>query len=356
MYTNSTMLLIWYSDVLMCILLTVITIILTLITFKNVYKSHSECSTSSKLPAKPIFYVSLCIVFISFNMVSMSALCEQSLLLILPDTNQPLICDIVHILCFIVWGINNLSIDVLQISRLRAVFMKIPRLRLSKYTYYYFLFSFTFVWIIIVAAGPFLIVLHHQHGEHISIPYNVYTETIDLDGNGVICVLRDVFDYLMIQLVFMIAIVLGHLSIWFLFVRKLYALISDINTASKGCELDQFQMECIKLMKEQTMLVAIIVASILFSWVLTWIFHGYVGHFFIMLSIITTLIGIFVSFSFNRYYFELLRCDKCTVYFCKWFEIRILGKISVHRAEINIVETHKTEPTSNTVDHQVETV
>eukprot|EP01084_Bolivina_argentea_P029133 54075_1 len=354
MHTNSSMLLIWYTDVLMCILLTVITIILTLITFKNVYnKSHSECSSSNKLPANPTFYISLCIVFISFNMVSMSALCQQSLLLLLPDTNQQLTCDIIHIVCFAAWGINNLSIDVLQISRLRTVFIKIPRLRLSKHSYYYFLVFFTFVWIIIVAAGPCLIFFHHQH---ISIPYNIYTETIDLDGNGVVCVLRDVFDYLMIQLVSMIAIVFGHLSIWFLFVRKLYALISDINTVSKGCEIDEFQMECIQLMKEQTMLVAIIVVSILSSWVLTWIFHGYVGHFFIMLSIITTLIGIFVSFSFNRYYFELLRCDKCTVYFCKWFEKRILGKISLHRAEINIVKTHKTAPTSNTADHRVEAV
>ena len=53
---------------------------------------------------------------------------------------------------------------------------------------------------------------------------------------------------------------------------------------------------------------------------------GLLGQVFITLDFVVTPFIIFLGFKCNRYYFELLRCDKLAVCCCKGFEKRVIRK------------------------------
>ena len=183
-------------------------------------------------------------------------------------------------------------------------------------------------------------------------PYNIYDQKVDFDGYGVTCsVLASVKENLTLKLLLFssgVIIFSGNIFVWSLFLIKLRKLRNLTRTSNNIESKD----DLIILMKEQTLIVALAVSSTLILYIIQ--MTGFLGQLFVTLDFVVTPFIIFLSFKFNRYYFEKLKCDKLALYCCSIFE-RKREEIEMKMAEI-VVNKSNSPPIPSLAVHDIPSI
>ena len=152
-------------------------------------------------------------------------------------------------------------------------------------------------------------------------PYNIYTKSVSTDGSGITCSLFasgkvDIYTTLVLLSAGMF-IFIGNIVAWSLFIYQFYGLIKFTK-----CSLDKGDVdELMVTIKEQTLIVGLAVGSTIFLYMVQ--MTGFLGQFFVTMDFVITPIIIFLCFRYNRYWFELLKCDKLAIMCCKRVENRL---------------------------------
>eukprot|EP01084_Bolivina_argentea_P097697 175623_1 len=331
----------WYSDI--CIISTalIICILLSIITVRSI------CCGSK--PLRNTLTLQVCVVFVSIILYLFINLLRVISLTIIGDTkSQQRICNIENSISLILFGTYNLAIDIFLINRLKTVFKHSP-FELSDCMHYAYIIALSIFWCMWMINTAFMIITNDAK------PYNIYTESIDTNGHATTCLVTAAHNtsqgLKLVLFLAMMGLFFGNLIVWILFTRKLYFLLklqSGIldgmrKTKSKYMTLDD--SEFIELMKRQTMLVGIMIFVTVCTFSLTIVIQF--GQLLVTINSINQLFTIFLSFRFNKYYFELFKCNKCSQFCCQWFENIIMNKITLTLDSSTANSTIPTEPTLN---------
>eukprot|EP01084_Bolivina_argentea_P146365 256304_1 len=360
----------WYIDIIIISIALIICTILSVIALKTFPKPNS-----GKL-SKSVYAVFIStLLYLSVNLLRVISLPLFST----TAQSQHLICGIETSMFLFFFGINNLSIDAFFIHRLDAIFQNTP-VQLSKCVYYAYIITLTVYWTLWMSITAFAV------SENNAAPYNIYTESFDIDGNGTTCMVQN--DAEMFKLVLATAIIglfIGNFTVWILFTRKFFHLLkltqhtftkypqkniscnsdgqqtdtvtkttititdansetsvhdqSEINIQNEDSTEKQFQMEFINVMRDQTMLVSLMVFTSCFAFLITMFIS--VGQLLVTIAYIITLLTIFLSFKVTRYYFDLLGCKIFSKCCCYYFEKCLSKKIGLSNDEIQLTNISK---------------
>ena len=295
----------WYCDQIVIYLGIIISIVLLILTKKRLVDSTTNSNQKTPKPLQFWIYA----FFIS-NVFQMFSLSTQiiSLPIIGTSINQSKTCQIVNVIGYISGPLFYIAEFNLFMERLYLSF-KNSLFAISKCKNYTIRVSQICIWIVIGVAASIIID---------TSPYNIYTSSVDFDGNGVTCSIVASGGDIATALIFLFASstkVFGNMLLWILFMRKLYKVIK-FTKATKDKDM-------IMLMKEQTLIVALMLLSTLIFYTIQIMMP--LGQVFIILDFVITPCIVFLCFKFNRYYFEILGCDKLAQCCCSTFEKRIIG-------------------------------
>ena len=290
---------------------------------------------SLKLWIYSLYFSHLFFMTSTIAQVSMLPILKASGIII----NQQKTCKIilVHMHIFASW--YHISIFNIFMERLYRLFQK-SVFEISKYKNTVIRTIHFIVWLIIGVSSAFITD---------PSPYNIYTSSVDLNGDGVTCSLftsdKVDFDTNLILFSAGMAILIGNILAWALFMYQFYTIIKFTTNVNKNKNVKKND-DLLKLMKEQTLIVALSVSSTLIFYMIQ--MTGILGQFFVTLDFVITPFIIFLCFKCNRYYFQLLRCDKLAVCCCKGFEKRVIKKVMDEKiaASIAMAQIPKITPTS----------
>ena len=244
----------------------------------------------------------------------MISTCAQvSMLPIFKFLNIKMACKIIliHMHIFAPWyhvSLFNLFMQRIYILCNGSLF-EISKFRFMVIRIFHFI-----VWLIIAISSSFITD---------PSPYNIYTSSVD-HVNGYTCSLFvsskvDIYPTIVIMIAGL-TIFSANIFAWGLFMYKFAEIIKFTSNANQ--QNNGFQ----RIMMEQTLIVALAVSSTVIFYMIQ--MTGFLGQFFVTLDFVVTPIVIFLGFNCNRYYFELLKCDKLAISCCSSFENRILAKVS----------------------------
>eukprot|EP01084_Bolivina_argentea_P201525 344469_1 len=345
----------WYIDIVIISTALLICSILTTITFKSICKSAKSMKVSKIIYA--VFISTLLYLFLNLSRVISLPMFNTT------AQTQKFICHVTSSMFFMFFGINNLSIDLFLVYRLKTIF-KNSLFTLSKCVYYSYIIALTFYWSVWVLLAAFGVSQNH------AVPYNVYTESVDTTGNGVTCTVQKPSEmFKSILCLAIIGLFIGNFVIWIIFTRKFYALLKSTHVMyaeGKSCahiekstapipiqnsqkdvvrnRVDSsekhIEEEYVTIMRDQTMLVSLMVFVTCFSFIISMYIR--LGQLLITIGEINMLLSIFLSFRFNRYYFHILGCEKLSKCCCMCF-VRSIKKRVGMQPEIQLAK-HLSKP------------
>ena len=273
--------------------------------------------STSKLPIRLKIWI---YIYFTVNVILLlSGTLLEIILFITPSSNQSTTCAIPFKTHKYSAGLVQIALFNFFMDRLYCAFVATP-LEINKYGNY-IPRIIHFIWF---QVSQLLSIWNSSY-----TPYNVYNEEVSYDGNGVECIFIFPLQPTTTWIGYFMqssGTIIAEIFVWILFMKRLYqTMVFYTNQPEKYKQNEEF----ITLMKEQTLIVAIAVFSTILNWTLFTM--QIFGFFWITLDYIINASVIFISFRFNRYYFELFKCDKLAIYCCKRMENRIKKNMKIKR-------------------------
>ena len=172
------------------------------------------------------------------------------------------------------------------------------------------------------------------------VPYNIYKEKVDHNGNGVVCRLNDgklSVEQIILLLCVIFAILSGNIILWIIFMKKLFKMANQLKGDTNNLYSSHLIISYIKLMKEQTMIIGIIIISNILAYGVKAIIPSFQSLFIDIINWIINIFAIFISFKFNRYWFELFKCDLLTNICCHCIDKKVQSRGTLTRINSNSV-------------------
>ena len=276
-------------------------------------------------------------MYVSHGLFMAAMCCQVSLLPILKafniSINQTITCEVILIPMRILISWQHISIFNVFMRRI-YILCKGSIFEVSKFRFAMIRIIHSILWITLAVGITFVTD---------PSPYNVYTSSIDID-NGHTCstFTSTKIDIYTKMVVVSAAVVIfgGNILAWVLFMCKFVKIIRFLGND------DSFH----RVMREQTLIVALAVSSTLLLYLIQVI--GVLGQFFVTLDFVLTPIIIVLGLKCNRYYFEFFKCDKLAILCCSICEKRMLAKLSDETTQADIVaQNNQASSGKHTIAH-----